>query len=411
MPETVTILGAGIVGICTALSLLERGVSVRVIDRSAPGQDTSFGNAGVISPWSIVPHAHPGIWRDIPSMMFGRYRPLSVRAAAWPAMIRWGRTFLRNANEKKLRQSADAMEVLCAPSVDLYRHHLTGTGADDLVTDAIYIHAFRNPKSASLTSLGYRVRQEKGAELEVIGQAELRRLEPALSPAFQAAVVIKGQARARNPGRIGAVLADKARGLGAAFLQRHVRALVRAEEGWRITCDTEELTAKTVIVAMGAWSANLLKPLGYALPLMAERGYHVEFPNPGIDIAQSVMDTDASCIASSMEGGVRFAGQAEFARIDTPMDARRKTHLTHLAKAAFPELNTESPRLWMGHRPSFPDSLPVLGPLEHEDGLYLNFGHSHHGLMMAPKSGEVLADVITHRPPNHDMRGFAASRF
>ncbi|MEM7599051.1 MAG: FAD-dependent oxidoreductase [Pseudomonadota bacterium] len=411
MTGEVTILGAGIVGICTALSLAERGVSVRIIDRGDPGQETSFGNAGVISPWSIVPQSQPGLWRQIPRLMLGRYRPLAVRAASWPAMLRWGTRFLRNGTEAKMRATSAAMEILCGPSVDLYRKHLDGTGAEDLVRDAIYIHAFRDPNGASLTSLGYAIREDRGAEIEVIGQDALRRLEPALSPEFRAAVLIKGQARARNPGRIAKTLVAKAQQLGVEVLRRDLQGLTRSEDGWQIHCEGEALRAETVIVSMGAWSAELLKPLGYRFPLMAERGYHVEFPDPGLDIEHSVMDVDAACIASSMEGGVRFAGQAEFAPLDAPMDTRRKRHLTRLAKAAFPALNIENPRLWMGRRPSLPDGLPVLGPVQRAPGLYVNFGHCHYGLMMAPKSGELLADIVTQTPPNQDLSAFSPARF
>ncbi|MEO0371967.1 MAG: FAD-dependent oxidoreductase [Pseudomonadota bacterium] len=411
MPGEVTILGAGIVGICTALSLLERGVPVRIIDRAAPGQETSFGNAGVISSFSIVPHAYPGIWRDVPGLMVGKYRPLSVRARMWPRMIRWGAAFLRNGTEARLRAVSDAMEYLCGPSVDLYRHHLQGTGAEDVMTTSTYVQAFRDGSKASLGTLGSRVRLEKGADMEVVGADALHCLEPALSRDFKAAILIKGQARARNPGRISAVLADKARRLGAEFLAREVRALKRAEAGWQIECQGEVIRSETVVLSMGAWSGDLLRPLGYRLPLMTERGYHVQFADPGITVGNSVLDVEAACIASSMEQGLRFAGQAEFAPNDAPIDPKRQAHLTRLAKGAFPELNTASPTLWMGRRPSFPDSIPVLGALGEERGLFVNFGHSHHGLMMAPKSGEVLADIVTQTTPNRDLSAFSTDRF
>ncbi|MEL7279781.1 MAG: FAD-dependent oxidoreductase [Pseudomonadota bacterium] len=411
MPVEVTVLGAGIIGICTALSLAQRGARVRLIDRSAPGQETSFGNAGVISPWSIVPQSQPGLWRQIPRLMFGRYRPLSVRAASWPKMLGWGTRYLRNGSLDKVQATSAAMEMLCGPSVDLYRKHLEGTGAEGLLVDAMYIHAFRNPAGASLSSLGYAMRQERGAEIEVLGYHALHRLEPALSPEFQAAVVIKGQARARNPGRIAEVLTQKAQNLGVEVLHHEVHALSRTPEGWQITCRGTQLRADNVIVSMGVWSAELLRSLGYRFPLMAERGYHVEFPDPGLEMAHSVMDVDAACIASSMEGGVRFAGQAEFAPIDAPVDPRRKAHLTRLAKAAFPALNTHNPRFWMGRRPSLPDGLPALGPMPHEKGLFVNFGHCHFGLMMAPKSGELLANIVTQTPSNQDLSAFSPARF
>ena len=411
MDESVTILGAGIVGICSALSLAERGVQVQVIDRSAPGRETSYGNAGIISPWSIIPQSLPGTWRQIPKMMFGQHKPLSARLSVWPKMIPWGIQFLRNGTEEKVRKTSDAMEFLCGPCVELYRRHLVGTNAEHLIADAMYVHAFRDGSRASLTSIDYDIRREKGAEMELIGHDELRRLEPAISPDFKAAVLIKGQARATSPGRICDALSEKARSLGVTFKEMHVRAVERSENGWNVQGDIETFSTGKLVLALGVWSADILKSLGYDIPMMAERGYHMEYPDPGIEVMNSVMDVDAKCVGSSMYDGFRFAGQAEFARIDDPPDERKKGHLNALAKAAFPGLNAAGPRFWMGHRPSLPDSLPVLQELTSEPGLYLNFGHSHYGLMMAPKSGELIADLVLKRNPNSDLAAYSFDRF
>ena len=155
----------------------------------------------------------------------------------------------------------------------------------------------------------------------------------------------------------------------------------------------------------------LLADLGLRVPLMAERGYHVEFPDPGIEIANSVMDVDAKVVASRMEGGVRVAGQAEFAPVDAPPSERRKALMAEVAKSMFPTMNPENPRFWMGRRPSFPDSLPMRGAVEGQPGLHLNFGHSHYGLMMAPKSGEVLAEQVVGGRANTSLEPFSPTRF
>ena len=159
----VIVLGAGIVGICTALSLLEQGIPVTLIDRGAPGQETSMGNAGVVSPWSIIPQSLPGTWKSIPKLMFGYGKPLSIHPRSLPAMIPWGLRFLRHGHEAQVRKTATAMSHLCAPSIDLYRHHLKGTGQEDLITDSYYVHAFRNGPVPSLDALDYRIRAEMGA--------------------------------------------------------------------------------------------------------------------------------------------------------------------------------------------------------------------------------------------------------
>ena len=413
-PDTdapVTILGAGIVGLCTALSLLERGVPVQIIDRGEPGQETSMGNAGVVSPWSIVPQSLPGTWRKIPGLMFGHGQPLSIHLDVAVRMIPWGWRFLQQGREADVRRVSEAMSRMCGPSIDLYQRHLLGTGHEGLLRDSAYIHAFRDGSRANLNDLGYRIRLEKGADIELVGRDRLAEIEPDLSEDFEAAVVIKGQARVRSPGRLGRVLADKARSLGANFTQAEVTRIQRKDAGWAIQCAGGTLEADRLVVCLGAWSPGLLEWTNLNVPLMAERGYHVEFSEPGIEINNSVMDVDAKVVASSMEGGVRIAGQAEFAPIDAPPDGRRKTRLVQIAKAAFRDLQTDRPSFWMGRRPSFPDSLPMLGDVSGHQGLFLNFGHAHYGLMMAPKSGELIAQLICGKVASHEINDFSPGRF
>ncbi|WP_171208158.1 MULTISPECIES: FAD-binding oxidoreductase [unclassified Ruegeria] len=412
MAEQVTIIGAGIVGICCALSLQDRGIPVRLVDRGEPGQETSFGNAGVVSPWSIIPQAVPGIWKQLPQLLLNPRSALSVRAGFWPRMIPWGLRFLSISGEQSVRKISDGMEVLCRPSIDLYRRHLQGTGHEGLIADSYYLHAFRRADQASLDDFGYRVRREKGGDLERIEGAELRRMEPALSDDFKAAIVIKGQARALSPGRLGAVLADKARAQGAEFLRAEVTKLARLEQGgWQVVTKDKTLKSQQVILAAGVWSADLLKPLGLSVPLVAERGYHVEFSNPEATLNNSIMDVDAKVVASSMEGGLRVAGTAEFGSIDAPPDPKKQKMLIDQAKSMVPDLDTSQVRFWMGRRPSFPDSLPAIGPIEGIKGLFTAFGHSHYGLMMAPKTAELVADLMSDRHPNTDMAAFSPMRF
>lgn len=404
----VTILGAGIVGICTALSLLERGVDVTLVDRGEPGQETSMGNAGVVSPWSIIPQSLPGTWRKIPRLLFGYGRPLSIHPKAALKMIPWGVQFLRMGQESQVRKTAEAMSFLCGPSIELYQKHLSGTGHEGLIAQSMYVHAFRDGSRATMSDLEYQIRSDLGADAELVGKDRLAEIEPALSPDFNAAILIKDQARMRSPGTLGRVLAKKAVGLGAKFRNAVIEKITRNEMGWSIQCDREILKSKRVVICLGAWSAGLLDE---KIPLMAERGYHVEFADPGIEIYNSVMDVDAKVVASSMEDGVRVAGQAEFAPVDAPPNKRRKHQLSQIAQKAFPDLHTGKTSFWMGRRPSFPDSLPVLGQASQQDGLFLNFGHSHYGLMMAPKSGEVLAQTLCGEHVNHSLEAFSDTRF
>lgn len=412
MDNTVTIIGAGIVGICCALSLQERGVKVRLIDRGAPGQETSFGNAGVISPWSIVPQAMPGIWKSIPAMLLSREGPLSVRPSFWPVMVPWGLQFLSKSRERSVRCVADAMDILCHPCVALYRRHLEGTGHENLVVDSCYVHAFRNAGGARLSDLGYLIRREKGAEIELLGADALAHEEPALSRDFNAAILIKGQARARSPGKIAEVLAEKARAQGAEFVQAEITSFTKDVNAcWSLSTSKGSMKACKVVLAAGVWSADLLKTIGLKCAVVAERGYHVEFPAASAELNNSVMDVSAKIVASSMNDGIRVAGSSEFGAIDAPPDLRKKSLLKKQACAMLPGLETDGMKFWMGRRPSLPDSLPALGPVPKQQGLFAAFGHSHYGLMMAPKSGELIADLIAGVAPNVDLSPFEPLRY
>jgi D-amino-acid dehydrogenase len=409
--NSVFILGAGIVGICTALSLLERGVPVTLIDKAEPGQATSFGNAGVVSPWSFIPQAMPGIWKTIPKLMFGYGKPLAIKPGSFFKMLPWGRRFLKQSHEDKVRATADAMASLCGPSIDLFAKHLRGTGHEGLLVDSLYIQAFRDGSKATLDSLDNQLRAEKGADLEVVGQDRLRQIEPALGPDFRAAVLIKGTGRVRSPGRVGAVLAEKARAMGATFIKAEINHIRQNERGWTIGCKGNVYESERIVICLGVWSAGMLDDMPFSIPLMSERGYHAEFSAPSIELNNSVMDVDAKFIASTMENGLRVAGHAEFAPPDAPPSKSRQRRLVHLAKLAFPELQDNQVSFWMGRRPSFPDSLPMIDAPEAAPGLYLNFGHSHFGLMMSPASGELTAQLICGDRPNISRHAYSALRF
>lgn len=408
----VTVLGAGIIGLCTALSLLDKGLKVRLVDRDAPGQATSFGNAGIISPWSIVPQSMPGLWKKVPGWLLDPLGPVTVKPSYLPRMAGWGLRFLSEGRASRIGEISDAMDLLNRDCVSLFRQHLAGTGQENLIRDSYYVHAFRDGKAADPNSIDYAMRRAKGAEIERISAATLRRLEPSLSQEFKAALIIKGQARALSPGRLGTVLAEKFQRLGGELVQQSVRAIHPVESGgWRYHSEQGEGWTPKLVLSMGVWSTELLKPLGVHIPLQSERGYHVSFSNPGVDLNHSVMDMDMKFVASSMEEGLRVAGTAEFAGLDAPINKKRLEGLIHLASGLLPDLDARDFTTWSGQRPSLPDSLPCIGTLDGFRDLITAFGHSHYGLMMAPKTGRLVADLVNGTPCNTDLSPFKPQRF
>ena len=409
--ETIHILGAGIVGICTALSLLEKGFKVELIDRNDPASGASYGNAGVISPWSCIPQSMPGLWKQAPKWLIDPEGPLSLRWSYAPHMIQWLRQFLHSGRPENLAQIAAGMNELNRPNVELYTQHLKDTGHENLLKESMYVHAFRDAGGADLGKLAWRIRDAYEVPMERVEGGALQDIEPEISSEYKAAILIKDQARAIDPGAIGRVLLDKARGMGAHFRNAEVLALRPSETGWTIDTSGGAICAQILVMATGAWSMRLLEPLGYKMPLEAERGYHLMFKNPGIAINNSIMDVDGNFVASSMIDGVRCAGTAEFAGLDTPPNYARAHVFKKLAKRLFPRLDTSDATPWMGTRPSFPDSLPMIGEMPDHPGLFAAFGHCHYGLGMAPNTGRIVARLVAREPSNIDLTPYSVTRF
>lgn len=410
--DGVVIIGGGIVGLCTALSLVEDGVRVRIIERDPGGEPASSGNAGVISPFSVVPQSLPGLWRRIPRWLLDPLGPVALRPSHLPRFLPWALKFLANGRREKVLRISEAMHQLNHQNVDLYRRHLAGTGREDLIRESCYVLAARDPEALRLDAFEHDLRRAKGARIERVGDARLREIEPALSPDFKGAIVIHGQARAVSPGAICAVFRQRLLEAGTDFVDAEVRRLCPVPDGgWAVETVGGVIEARRVVIAAGAWSAKLLEPLGVKVPLEAERGYHVRFADTGATLENSVMDVDMKIVVSSMSDGLRAAGTAEFAGLDARPDMRRAEKIAAMTRRMIPGLNGAVETHWSGIRPSFPDSLPAIGKIGAFDGLFAGFGHSHYGFMMAPQTGRLLAATVQDKAMNVDMEPYRPTRF
>jgi D-amino-acid dehydrogenase len=411
-PRTAVVVGAGIVGICTALALRERGWQVTLVDRLAPGEGCSFGNAGILASHAVVPTALPGLLRQVPRLLVDPQSPLVLRWASLPNTLPWLLRFCRATNAAQVQRSADAMKALYSSAVALHQDLARQAGVPELVrtTPGLYVH--RDPTGIDLVNgLAWRLRRERGAEIELLEGAALRDAEPALSPAYQRGVRMGPMGYSTNPWRLTLAYAALLAQQGGRLMRADVRALRPLDNGVRVETAGDTVDADTVVVAAGAWSLALVEPLGLKLPLIAERGYHMTFADTGIELKHVVSEVELHVAVTPMEPGLRIAGTEEIGLADDPPAWRRAAVLQAHAKRMFPSARLAGGTRWMGPRPGTPDSLPAIGPLPGHTNIFIAAGHGHLGLTGGPHTGRIVAALASGERPAFALEAYAPDRF
>ena len=406
------VIGAGIVGVCCAAFLQRQGRRVVIVDRLPPGEATSFGNAGSLSWSSCVPIAVPGLLPQVPGWLLRRNGPLTIRWRYLPRLLPWLLRFVRAGNLKQVETSSAAMAALHAPALDLHRMLARNAGLADLVRSTAFIHVYSRSRPKRAEEIPWRYVTRHGAHIEVLDGGALRDLEPHISSRYAQAVMIHDQGYAANPGRLVKGLARRVAADGGDIVQGEVRGFaVAGERVVAVRTEDHAIECGEVVIAAGAWSTRLTHMLGFTVPLEAERGYHVTLANPGVEVRNTLMETERKFMATPMEMGLRFAGTVELAETDAAPDYRRAQSILAGARRMFPDLRTEPHSRWMGRRPSLPDGLPVIGRSPRHANVFLAFGHAHTGMVGAPNTGRLIAGMVAGAPLNIDPAPFRPERF
>jgi D-amino-acid dehydrogenase len=237
-------------------------------------------------------------------------------------------------------------------------------------------------------------------------------LEPSLSPVFTNAVHWPDAASVSNPLAVTKAYAAQFAKLGGVVLAGDALSLHRSGDGWRVDTDEGAIDAREAVVALGPWAPDMLRPLGIQLPLAFKRGYHRHFrPVGNAGLTRPVVDTAYGYCLAPMEQGIRLTTGAEFADRDARPTPEQFDRLLPAARALFPLGEGVEAKPWMGSRPCFADSRPVIGRAPGQPGLWLDYGHAHWGLTLGPASGRLLAEMMTGATPFCDPKLYAAERF
>lgn len=406
------VVGAGIVGVCSGIELRRRGWDVTVVDRLAPGEGCSFGNAGVLAAQAVVPVAMPGIQREVPGMLLDPEGPLVVRLRSLPWTARWLWKFRQAANLPKVIRTADAMKALYATSLELHEGLARDAGVPELVRPTRYLYIARDPAKLDVENgLSWRLRRERGAEIEVLDGEALYEAEPELSRDYKRGVRLGPIGYTLNPFRLTQAYAKLLEREGGRVLKADVRALRPAGAVTGLETSAGQMAAEIVVIAAGSWSLELARPLGLKLPLIAERGYHVTFSDPGFRLNHVLSEAERHFAVTSMEMGLRVAGTEELGHADDTPDWRRAEVLKRQAARMFPDANLGDASRWMGPRPGTPDSLPAIGPLPGHPNIFIAAGHGHLGLTGGPNTGRIVAAMASGERLNIPLEPYAPDRF
>lgn len=410
--KDVLVLGAGIIGVCVALHLQKRGKSVLLVDRRAPGEETSYGNAGLIERASVIPYGFP---REIPTLLkYATNRSADVRFR-WtflPKLLPWIARFWFESSSRRLRRAAMDMLPLIERSVTEHTDLMAEAGILHRARRTGWMEAYRTERAFSAAKVAARALDEFGIRYDFLGPKDLQAREPHLAGSFAGAVHWLDPATVADPGGLVKDYADLFVRKGGEIVEADASTLAEGEGGWSIRTNGGTVRAREAVVALGPWSDAVYRRLGYRVPLAVKRGYHVHIEPAGDAVLNHpVVDVERGYLLAPMTKGIRLTTGIEFAERDEAPTPVQVDQTEPHARAIFPLGRRVEPAPWMGARPCLPDMRPIIGPAPRHKGLWFAFGHNHHGLTLGPATGRLLAEMMTGEKPFADPAPYAMSRF
>ncbi len=405
------IVGAGIQGVCNALFLQKKGFQVTLFDREEPGsQAASYGNAGHFSPYASVPVNRPDILTDVPAMLLSSTGPLALKWNYVPKMLPWFLKFIKSCSKKNMMHTAKYMHQILDLALPAYDELFDEIDMSGLIENKgiMYIWNDQNLKSRELE---INIRNEIGAEQQLLSKSEIHDLEPNIKNIYHAGVFYKKARHARNPGKIWVKLFENFVKKGGKFLKLNIKKIDFDENNPVVRSETQRFIFDKLVICCGAFSKKLTDNLHENIPLDTERGYHIHFKGFDHLISRPVVFQNRGFGMTPMEQGLRVVGTVEFGGLNNPLSKSRIKNLVDNAKYLLDGLPDQHEDEWLGFRPTLPDYLPVIGPSKNYNNVFYSFGHHHLGWTLAAISGKIISKMISNENTNLDLEPYSSLRF
>ncbi|MER8388661.1 FAD-binding oxidoreductase [Mesorhizobium sp. M0166] len=404
------IVGAGVVGLATALRLAAEGRKVLLIDPNEPGSGASFGNAGTIAEYACMPVGNPAVLRALPKLLLDPDSPFSLR---WPALLQlapWLVQFVRQSLPAATRANALALAGLLAEALPAWEEMVEEADLADLLRRNGCLYLYRRESDFAKAAGGRALRAGFGVHQEVLTPEEVAALEPGLPATGASGLYFPDSMNVTDPKTVMRRLLNAATARGVSVAQAEITGLRVEADGVRLSGSGFRIKANTVVIAAGAQARALAMQAGDRIPLETERGYHLEFPTGAPLLHRPVCPVDLGFYMTPMNGRLRVAGTVELGGLAAPANPRRLALLDRGVRQFFPQLGRPSSE-WLGFRPSLPDSRPVIGPSRGSSRVIHAFGHGHLGLTLAPITARLVAELISGRGDPARVAAFSAGRF
>ncbi len=410
--KNVIVIGAGIVGVATAIWLQRDGHKVLLIDKIGPAGGASYGNAGIIVPSGVIPINAPGLIEKSPQMALDSSSPLFLRWSYFPKLSPWLLRYLIRANRKDTKRAAVALHALLEDSVHVHNTLCENTPAEKWFKRSDYLFLYGSRSDFHNDAFAWSTRSELGIHWDELTAEQMAEYDPKFGNIGMHAIRLRDHARITNPEQYVKDLAAHFQQEGGGYKQTEANAIMHNQHGVTgVQTESEVLPCDCAVIACGVWSKKLAEVAGVNIPLESERGYHIDFINPSASPRTGIMIASKKFVVTPMDNRIRCAGLVEFAGLDAPENPAAFNLLKKYFSTTWPEVKYEATHEWMGHRPAPADSIPFIGGFEQIPNLFAAFGHHHIGLTSGPKTGRIIADMVANKDAELNLKPYRLSRF
>lgn len=405
------VVGAGMVGMSTALWAQKEGLKTLLCDPNPPGSGTTYGSACTIATYACIPVNHPSIFKSLPFLLTSRDSPLSFNIGYGLKNPRWMLSFLNNCRASRVKHIGEALGEFLKHTDAGLNPLIAETQSQDLIVSNDCLYVWSSRTGFENAREGNAMRASQGVNFEELTADGVRQLESSLQQVIHRGLLFKGARHISNPLELVTRMQKRFEELGGSYLAQGVGSC-KADNS-AVTAyleDGTQIRSQQLVLSAGARSRQIKGTGASSLPLGTERGYHVLYRNHGSRLSRPVGWAEAGFYATPMADGLRIAGTVEINAIDAEFNTKCTDYLQAKSHEMFGDLGVPDDT-WLGHRPTMPDALPVIGHSKKSKRIIYAFGHQHIGLTLGGVTGRVVTDIAQGREPYCNISDFSPKRF